>query len=235
MKPIMTIHILYCNSVVSKSNIFTLIHPPIPTAVRPSVILPPFSPLTILFSQTALSTRSQFSFSSRSVSSKADPRLLHDSSHGTLALHGTVIVHRRYTTGFHKLCVGSRCLMCGCAFVCVCVGVCVCVRVCMCVCVYVCVCISVYACAYAHWTVITCGNTSGTLLGHMQSVIQVFLRTHQFHLRGLIGNHHSETQQYHVSCWQCKCLPFTCIQACCDSFELSSFMFLVIQGERLTV
>ena len=130
IKPIMAIHILYCNSVVSKSTIFTLIHPPIPTAVCPSDILPPFSPLTILFSQTALSTRSQFSFSSRSVSSKADPRLLHDSSHGSLALHGTVIVHRRYTTGFHKLCVGSRCLMCGCVFVCVCA----CVYVCVCTC-----------------------------------------------------------------------------------------------------
>ena len=127
MKPIMAIHILYFNCVVSKSIIFTLIHPPIPTAsVHLSSSLPS-PPLTILFSQTALSTWSQFSLSSQSVSSKADPHLLHDTSHGTLVLHSTVIVHRQYRTGFHKLCVGSRCLMCGCVCLCVCVCICVCV------------------------------------------------------------------------------------------------------------
>ena len=138
MKPIMVIHILYCNSVVSKSTVFTLIRPLIPTAVHLSSSLPS-PPLTILFSQTALSTRSQFSFSSRSVSSKADPHLLHDTSLGTLALHGTVTVHRQYRTGFHKLCVGSHFLMCVC--------VCACVYVCT---VYVYVCVSVCACVCAH-------------------------------------------------------------------------------------
>jgi len=43
----------------------------------------------------------------------------------------------------------------------------------------------------------TCSNIDIAIIlqGHMQSVIWVFLWTHQFHLRGLIGNHHSETQE----------------------------------------
>ena len=62
-----------------------------------------------------------------------------------------------------------------------------------------------------------------TLQGHMQSVIQVYLQTHQFHLRGLIGNHHSETQECHVSCWQCKCLSFNHKPVALLSYPVSCF------------
>ena len=115
-----------------------------------------------------------------------------------------------------------------------CVCVCACVYVCT---VYVYVCVSVCACVYAHWT-----GSDLLLWKHFRNTAGAYAECNRgisadtsISLEGLIGNHHSETQQYHGSCWQCKCSSFTRIQTCCCPFELSSFMFLAIQGERLKV
>ena len=83
-----------------------------------------------------------------------------------------------------RVCMCVLCVHCVC--MCVCVHVCcvcvvyACVRVCMCACVHVCmcVCVCVCVCVCAHRSDshrFHCGNTSGTLQGHTQSVIWVLL------------------------------------------------------------
>jgi len=76
----------------------------------------------------------------------------------------------------------------------------------------------------------------------------------QFHLRGLVDNHHSKTQECDVSCWQCKCLSFSYTHinllfflnygsigvGSCDFLHSACennypVLFLAIQGERLKV